>query len=190
MSENAKIEATEPEILSPFEIGARKVAETIYRIVFATLVSSLLFYFLYNPGWLHGYFWYMNQPVDVDFQLKRGSVFQDRQYAACVDNERFVHAFVKVLCVWATLWLTGFDKAATSNSIKLFKLAVFAGCASGAGTSLVLKTRLLSVLHDGFFCYLNFFITGLVLMLQFEFDENSNADFGTTDSKNHHKKDD
>uniref|UniRef100_A0A7E4V1S1 Exosortase/archaeosortase family protein n=1 Tax=Panagrellus redivivus TaxID=6233 RepID=A0A7E4V1S1_PANRE len=159
---------SEPEILSPTEVKFRKIASIAYRFVLATIISFQWYDFLFNPIWMHGYLWSLNQPIDVDLSDKSAGFIVDRQLGQCGINERVAHAFLGVTCVYGVLSLAEFTPEANWNTWKLLRLSLFVGIATATGRCLMLQQRLLSALHHGFFSYFHFFFIALCFTIQFD----------------------
>uniref|UniRef100_A0AC35FJ15 Uncharacterized protein n=1 Tax=Panagrolaimus sp. PS1159 TaxID=55785 RepID=A0AC35FJ15_9BILA len=89
----------EVEELSASDILIRKWFSRTFRASIATFLSFQLFDFLFNPIWMHGYLWTLNQPADVDLSSQSSGILVERQLNVSSHFERIFVSIASVIAV-------------------------------------------------------------------------------------------
>jgi len=150
------------EWISTDEHRVRRFIDWIFRLCLGTFFSAQLFDFLFNPIWMHGYIWALNQQTEVDLADKPAGDILEYQLANCGWTERVVLSVISTAAVMLILWVAKYHES-NRTVWELFRLSVTCGVLSGLIRTLQTRQRLYSVVHEIFYVYLHIFVVGICL---------------------------
>uniref|UniRef100_A0A0N5A413 Cytochrome b561 domain-containing protein n=1 Tax=Parastrongyloides trichosuri TaxID=131310 RepID=A0A0N5A413_PARTI len=116
---------------------------------------------------MHGYIWALNQYIDMDLSEKSTIVIVEHHLNVVGIYERILHSILITIGVIIMSLLCKYHQK--SQSIWHFlKLTIAVGGLCGISRCFQMKQRLYPTLHESFFSYLVFFISGACILIQFD----------------------
>ncbi|KAM3718544.1 Uncharacterized protein ACO02O_10503 [Dirofilaria immitis] len=120
---------------------------------------------MFSPIWIHGYIWSLNQKIDLELSTKSAGDILQHQLSICGYLERIIYSAFLVFLIWIFLFISGFRNR-NRTIWQLLYLSILIGLLTANLRYLQMQQRLYSAIHEGFYAYLLFFFTGLILTLQ------------------------
>uniref|UniRef100_A0A0N5BYQ2 Cytochrome b561 domain-containing protein n=1 Tax=Strongyloides papillosus TaxID=174720 RepID=A0A0N5BYQ2_STREA len=116
---------------------------------------------------MHGYIWALNQYIDIDLSDKSTIIIVEHHLNVVGIYERILHSILITVGMIIMALLCKYHKK-TQNIWHFLKLTVSVGGLCGISRCFQMKQRLYPTLHEGFFTYLVFFVSGACILIQFE----------------------
>ncbi|VDN52320.1 unnamed protein product [Dracunculus medinensis] len=150
--------------------GEQKIRDKInftFRLLLASFFSCQIFDFFFNPIWMHGYIWSLNQKIELELNKKSaGSIFL-HQLSVSGYEERVLYSIIIVFIIWAFLSCSRIKKRNCSVWF-LLRFSIIIGLTIAIVRCIQMKQRLYSAIHEGFYAYLLTFIIGFIITWRYD----------------------
>uniref|UniRef100_A0A1I8BEI5 Uncharacterized protein n=1 Tax=Meloidogyne hapla TaxID=6305 RepID=A0A1I8BEI5_MELHA len=156
------------EWISQSEANIRQIIIFIFRFALGIFCSAHLWDFMFNPIWMHGYLWSLNQPyaMDGDSLAEKSALdileYQNKFYSLW---HQLLYSFLSTLGTLLILRFTGFLNV-DRTVWRLILISIFCGFITALIRSFLQKQRLFPCIHESFFVFLIIFFNGICLAIK------------------------
>ncbi|KAF7640321.1 hypothetical protein Mgra_00000141 [Meloidogyne graminicola] len=158
------------EWISINELYIRQIIIFIFRFVLGIFCSAQLWDFMFNPIWMHGYLWSLNQPYAIEGEfLSEKSALDILEHQNIIYGKwhQFIYPLISTLGTWLILRLTGFSK--TYRTVwRLVLISICCGFITAFITLFLQQKRLFPCIHESFFVFLIIFFNGICLTIKWK----------------------
>uniref|UniRef100_A0AC35U9T3 Transmembrane protein n=1 Tax=Rhabditophanes sp. KR3021 TaxID=114890 RepID=A0AC35U9T3_9BILA len=138
-----------------------------FRFIWSSFLIGHLFDFMFSAIWMHGYVWALNQYIDIDLSEKSTVVIVEHHLKVVGIKERILHSILISSAVLGMCLMCKYHRV-SQNIWKLLRLSMALGALCGLSRCCQMKQRLYPALHEIFYSYLAFFISGVCFLVQFD----------------------
>ncbi|CAK5030129.1 unnamed protein product [Meloidogyne enterolobii] len=162
------------EWISQREAHIRQIIIFIFRFALGIFFSAHLWDFMFNPIWMHGYLWSLNQP----YLMEGGDSLSEKSALDILEYQnkfygpwhQMGYSLVSTLGTWLILRFAGF--ASVDRSVwRLILISIFCGFITAFIRSFLQQQRLFPCIHESFFVFLLIFFNGICLAINWHKNE-------------------